>query len=111
MKQKASDLSWFWCKTIYLLYTEIVPLPITDVFEEMTNNLTTENSLTVLHFVQIFGKHLNYDYIHFKLDTIGRIIVLRSLLHCDEIEVQIAEVFNRIESIRGENNLQFYNDR
>lgn len=110
LKHKAFQFSWFWCKAIYLLYTQITPVSITEIFNEITKDIQQEN-LTVLHFIQIFGQHLNYDYINFKLDTISNIIVLKSLLHCNEIDVQIAEVFTKMENIRNENNLQFYYDK
>lgn len=107
LKAKSIDEGWFWCKTTYILYSDLTPEQPTDIYKEFVSDVSATNNLGVLHLTQVFGRHLNFDYIQNKFEAVGNVIILRSLILCEEIDVQIAEVFGQIEKIRSENVPQF----
>ncbi|KAJ8918958.1 hypothetical protein NQ315_016860 [Exocentrus adspersus] len=107
LKNKSQNECWFWCKSAYILYSDLIPEPLPNIYKEFVTAITDTNSLGAIHLTQVFGKHIDFDYIHNKYEAVGNVIILRSLIHCDEIEVQIAEVFAQIEKIRSENVPQF----
>ncbi|XP_018571354.1 E3 ubiquitin-protein ligase listerin isoform X2 [Anoplophora glabripennis] len=107
LKGKSIGEAWFWCKTAYILYSDITPEPPSDIYKEFVGDVSTANSLGVLHLTQVFGRHLDFDYVQNKFEAVGNVVILRSLILCDEIDVQIAEVFGQIEKIRSENVPQF----
>lgn len=107
LKEKVLSESWFWCKSVHYLYKDILPTDLTRIYEEFTLEIPNSPSLSRLHLTQTLGSSLNFDYVQNKYDTIDNVIILRSLLHCNEIDVQIAEVFGKIESLRLQNVPQF----
>ncbi|KAJ8927795.1 hypothetical protein NQ314_019674 [Rhamnusium bicolor] len=110
LKEKSLREGWFWCKTVYVLYDDIIKVSLTDIYKDFVKNFSTDNTIGVLHLTQVFSNHLDYDYIQKKYDDVGNVIILRSLMHCEEIDVQIAEVFGQIENIRNQNSPQFLYD-
>lgn len=111
LKEKSINLAWFWCKTVGILYSEFIPEPLSTIYSEFTNNLPQNTDiLGSLHLIQVLREDLHYDYVQNRRDAIGDIIILNSLIRCEEIDVQIAEVFAKIEKIRSENVLQFLYD-
>ncbi|CAH0553483.1 unnamed protein product [Brassicogethes aeneus] len=107
LKQSTLENSWLWCKTIYLFYKEITPGPLGNIYTELVSEIPKGESLCRLQLTQIFGEHIDFDFIGNKHDSVEFIVVLKSLLHCNEIDVQIAEVFGKVEAIRSENVPQF----
>ncbi|RZC42281.1 E3 ubiquitin-protein ligase listerin [Asbolus verrucosus] len=93
--------SWLWCKAIYLLNQEITPSPLEDVYKNYLKQ--ANNDLSRLHLSQIFGPHLDFDHIQSASGVLADTVILRSLLHCNEIDVQIAEVFEKIKKLRSKN--------
>ncbi|CAG9822593.1 unnamed protein product [Phaedon cochleariae] len=103
IRDKSTKLGWFWAKSAYILYTDISPEPLTDIYAEFVQQRTGTCTLGALHLTQVFSKHLDYDLVRYSFDAIGDVIVLNSLIRCEDIDVQIAEVFTKIERIRNEN--------
>nr|XP_023024069.1 E3 ubiquitin-protein ligase listerin [Leptinotarsa decemlineata] len=110
LRDRAMSLAWFWCRAVYIMYTKIFEQPLNDIYADCVQIVTETKNLGVLHLTQIFSHHLNYDYIQNNFDVVGDVIVLNSLLHCDEIDVQVAEVVLKIERIRADNVPQFLCD-
>ncbi|KAG5874665.1 hypothetical protein JTB14_012946 [Gonioctena quinquepunctata] len=110
LKDRSINCAWFWAEAVYVFYTRIFVQPINEIYREFVQDVTENDNLGVLHLTQVFGNHLNYDFIQNKFRAIGDVIVLNSLVHCDEIDVQIAEVFSKVEKIRNENVPQFLCD-
>nr|CAH7760823.1 unnamed protein product [Callosobruchus chinensis] len=110
LKDKCLSEAWLWCNAAYTLYSEMNPESLTDIYTDFTKDVSGRN-LGFLHLTQTFAKHLNYDHVqNKKYEPIEQVIVLNSLIHCEEIDVQIAEVFSKIEQIRSENVPQFLCD-
>lgn len=107
LKTKSLKYGWHWAKAVYLLYSEMLPTDLVSIYKEFVQNVTETNETYIQHLTKLFSKHLTYDDIENKFDTIGNIITLRSLLHCQDIDVQIAEVFMQMEKIRSKNVPQF----
>ncbi|CAH1975524.1 unnamed protein product [Acanthoscelides obtectus] len=110
LRDKCLSEAWLWCNAVYTLFSEINPDALTDIYSDFTKDVTGRN-LGFLHLTQTFAKHLNYDHVqNKKYEPIEQVIILNSLMHCEEIDVQIAEVFSKIEEIRSENVPQFLCD-
>lgn len=111
--EKVHGEHWLWCKAVYILYSEILPTSLTETYKYFTNNVSKEEELLgSLHLTQIFGNDLTFDDLHSSFDDLYSIIALRSLLkNGDDLEVQIAETFSRIEKIHKKDAQNFFNDR
>lgn len=104
LKTKSLNEAWFWCKASYHLYDSMLQQNLVEMYAEFVEGAVDDrNNLGVLHLTQVFSNKLSYDHVRYNFDPVGSIIVLNSLTHCDEIDVQIAEVFSKIEKIRSEN--------
>ncbi|XP_017770844.1 PREDICTED: E3 ubiquitin-protein ligase listerin [Nicrophorus vespilloides] len=105
---KAGEEGWLWANTVQLWFVELSKVPATKVYDKLLPSMNTK--LGKLHLTQILGSNLSYDNVHCKVGPVGSVVILRSLLHCDEIDVQIAEVFNKIQKLRDEDmGRYFYN--
>lgn len=102
LNQNLQSDSWIWAKTTYPYYIEIKNEDKQLVFKNLISADKRDNSLSRLHLLQTFGSHLNYDDVNFDLNTVESIVALRSLVHCDSIDVQIAEVFAKIKYMKNE---------
>lgn len=103
---------WLWTTTLYNFYLEIVNEDLCKNFVELINKPETQEfPLARLHLVQIFAKHINYDHIWEKLSPIESIIALRSLILNEELDVQIAEAFSKIDNIQRQNRACFTYNR
>lgn len=115
--EKLFSEQWLWARAAYFYYTDILgQLPV-EAFEKLYNwklNTNTENkedvTLGKLHLVQIFSPHLSFDNIDPTQSAIDSIIILRSLSHCNEIEVQIAEVYGMIKKLKSESLESYFHD-
>lgn len=94
--------SWMWIRTFYTLQTDLLNEDPIDAYANLVKNATIENNLAVIQATQVFSKHLDYDYVTHIFDNVGRIIVLRCLAECQEIDVQIAEVMSTIETFKND---------
>ncbi|XP_017770838.1 PREDICTED: E3 ubiquitin-protein ligase listerin-like [Nicrophorus vespilloides] len=92
---KAGKEGWLWTNTVHLWFVEMSNYSAIKVYDNLLPSMNTK--LAKLHLTQILGSNLSYDNIHCKVGPVGDVVILRSLLHCDEIDVQIAEVFKKIE--------------
>lgn len=112
LTEKLHTKSWLWARAIRLLYSEIVPESLTEIYDEFVNKRKeTDTKLGVIHLTQVFSDSLCYENIPSGFDEIENVITLRSLLYGgDDLEVQIAENFSRIESIRNRNIREFLYD-
>ncbi|KAJ8985103.1 hypothetical protein NQ317_019789 [Molorchus minor] len=109
-QKKCINDGWFWCKAAYCLYSDMVTQPLKDIFNEFVKDVTEKDNVGVIHLTQVFSEHIDYDDVQNQFSAVGNAIVLRSLIHCNEIDVQIAEVFKEIEKIRRQNIPQFLYD-
>ncbi|CAG9858317.1 unnamed protein product [Phyllotreta striolata] len=91
---------WYWIKAVYLYYSKIQPQDLCSVYEDFVRNIPDSEVEITLQATRIFKDHLTYDNVQNKFDAVGDIIVLRSLIRCEEIDVQIAEVFTKMVNIR-----------
>lgn len=107
LKEKSAKYGWHWAKAVYLFYSEILHENLQSIYEEFIRDISEGDSVNTLHLTQVFKDHLNYDYVQNKFDAIGDVVVLNGLINCDEIDVQIAEVFSKIEKIRSKDVPQF----
>ncbi|XP_044263006.1 E3 ubiquitin-protein ligase listerin [Tribolium madens] len=91
--------SGLWSKVVYLYHQEIFDKPPQETFKFYFKQ--TSSDLSQLHLAQLYGPHLDFDHINFTSSVLSDVIILRSLAHCDEIDVQIAEVFEKIKKLRN----------
>lgn len=92
---KVKQEGFFWSHALRQLNLEITP----SIFSIYIDATSMENvfNLGQLHLVQTFAKDLIYhDVCDIKTTDFGRIVTLRSLINCDDIDVQIAEVYTAI---------------
>ncbi|EEZ97459.2 E3 ubiquitin-protein ligase listerin isoform X2 [Tribolium castaneum] len=90
--------SGLWSKVIYLYNQEIFDKPPQETFKTYHNQTTSD--LSQLHLVQLYGPHLDFDHVATS-SVLNDVVILRSLAHCDEIDVQIAEIFEKIKKLRN----------
>lgn len=109
LTEKVQIEHWLWCTAVYLLYTELCPSSVSDAYEELSIKVS---DLGLLHLTQIFANHLGYEHIRSsKFGDIEHIILLRCFVsYQDDLEVQIAENFTRIQKIRSQNTREFFCD-
>lgn len=88
--------SGFWAKTLYVYNHEIFDNSPEEIFKKYFTDFTN------LHLVQLYGRHVDFDHIQLTPWTINDVIILQNLAHCDEIDVQIAQVFEKIKKFRNE---------
>lgn len=69
------------------------------IFAMLNNNTSGENKL---HLIQTFSRRqeITFDDTIQRMTPIESVVRLRCLLHCEDIDVQIADVFGRIEKIK-----------
>src|SRR5699024_9203523 len=101
--------SFLWCKTVHFFHQEIKSDSPEDVYVEYKKLF--KNDLSKLHLSQLFGAHLSFDHIDFTSSVFDSVVTLRSLAHCDEIDVQIAETFEKIKKLRSKDIPRFLFDK
>ncbi|KAK9879336.1 hypothetical protein WA026_004187 [Henosepilachna vigintioctopunctata] len=107
LRTNAYKYSWIWCRTLYnynVNYSSDVPV---NAYDDLVKDATSSDKLLVIQATQVFAKHLNFDCVSYTSDDISRVIVLRHLSFCQEIDVQIAEVMLKVESFRTEDIARF----
>lgn len=109
LKDKCLSEAWFWSKVLYTIHKNESTEELAQIYSTLTNNTTEEHKLGVLHLTQVFKNHLTYEYVQKGFDNVMEIINLKCLMHCEDIEVQIAEVWMKIEKIRNEDPEYFHN--
>lgn len=87
------------CDTAYLLNKDLL------LNSDKLKNVYLKLSKTgkTLHLTQLFSKHINFDQTVEAKNKTEKIIITRMLLHCEETDVQVAEVMSAIISIRDKN--------
>lgn len=108
LKEKSLSEAWFWSKVVYTYYKNSIPDYLAQTYSEFTSNAKEEHKLGVLHLTQVFKRHLTYDYAQKGYDHLMDMINLNCLMHCDDIDVQIAEIWMKIENIRNEDPEYFH---
>lgn len=104
-KEKCLTEAWFWSKVVY----KNSPIGhLKQTYSQFTKNGTEEQKLGILHLTQVFKQHLTYDEVPKSYDHLMDIIILNCLMHCEDIDVQIAEVCMKIEKIRNEDPEYFH---
>ncbi|XP_050511017.1 E3 ubiquitin-protein ligase listerin [Diabrotica virgifera virgifera] len=112
IKENSRNYGWQWPAVAYLLYSELLPEDLKAVYKEFVQDTSKTDVSYELHLTQTFSQNINYDLVHNKADAIDNIVSLRSLIQCEDIDVQIAEVFTQMEAIRSKNVPHFlYNTR
>lgn len=106
---KVQNEGFFWTHALRQLNLEMMP-KIFNLYIDATS-LDTFN-LGQLHLVQTFAKDLVYhDVCDIKTTEFGRIVTLRSLINCDDLDIQVAEVYTAIARLKNSEKSKqvFYN--
>ncbi|XP_025830695.1 E3 ubiquitin-protein ligase listerin isoform X2 [Agrilus planipennis] len=102
--KKTMQEGWIWAEAIHLFYSEIRKKKLGFAYIDLVENYSDEidSEISVVHLGQVFSESLTYDHVSYDLMPLESVICLRSLLHCDEIDVQIAEVFGKIDKFKAD---------
>lgn len=109
----SASKGWLWSKAAYLYFSKFTSNSSAEAFVKVTTHVENSKVDTVplLHAIQSFSSGLTYEHVCNVLTPLGKIVALRSLMHCDEIEVQIAEIFSVIEDIEKQSRIHFLYER
>lgn len=113
LTEKLHTESWLWAKAVRLLYSQIIPSPLVEIYNEFVNKRKeTDSKLGIIHLTQTFRDSLTYENVQDTFGNVENVIILRCLLHHGhDLDVQIAENFSRIESMRSKNISEFLYER
>ncbi|KAK4881955.1 hypothetical protein RN001_005274 [Aquatica leii] len=104
LRENAVSKDWLQIKTYYLYCSQITTK---DLYKEYTSLLNECDNrklkLASLRLTQIFAKYVNFEQVCNRPSTIENIILLRQLLHCEELEVPMVEAFSKISIFKQEN--------
>lgn len=100
---------WMWSKAVYFYFSDFMPQSLLEVFGNIMKlaKESETSKISSLHTIQTFATNLTYDHVCDIKCPIEKIVALRALMHCDEIDVQIAEVFTVIEEMEKKGWIQF----
>lgn len=108
-----SSRGWMWSKAVYFYFSDFMPQSLPEVFGNIMKlaKESETSKISLLHTIQTFATDLTYDHVCDIKSPIEKIVALRSLMHCDEIDVQIAEIFTVIEEIEKHSRIHFLYER
>lgn len=108
LQEKLDLEQWFWARVVQIIYSDFLEQDLNVVYNNLNKKLG--NELSKLHIMQTFSNNLTYDDVEHDSDVVESVITLKALTHCDEIEVQIVEVFCKIEKLKNEDLKQWFYD-
>lgn len=114
LKRQIFAQNWLWCTTVHVLYFEILDKKnMSQIYTDFTSGAVTEETMVgFLHMSQAFGKHIQYEDVHGRFGHVESIIVSRCLLgHVENVDVQVAEDFSRIQAIQAESKQNVLSNR
>ncbi|GLV42170.1 Listerin E3 ubiquitin protein ligase 1 [Carabus blaptoides fortunei] len=85
--------------TVYVFHSSM--LTSTSTLPQVYTRLTKKTKGNVLCLTQLFAKCLTYDHVREPTSKVEKLAVTRALIHCEEIDVQIAEALSAVMAIRG----------
>lgn len=110
---KRTSCGWMWMKALHFFYSYFVSKLLPEVYLSIVKKLKEMecDRLALLHATQIFSSNFNltYDDVCDVANPIEKIVILRSLLHCEEL--QSTETFSMIDSIEKQSRVHFLYER
>lgn len=101
LKTLVENLEVDCCDTVYVLHSSL--LTSTSELMQVYTELTKKAKEKSLYFTQLFSKCLTYDHVMEPKSKVEKLAVTRALIHCEEIDVQIAETLSALMAIRTTN--------
>lgn len=98
LMRRVNEESWLWAKVAKLFCG--LKAKAMDIDRVITSH-NDETNLGRLHLIQANKEKLTLDNVSYNFGNIEKVIVFRSLMHCDEMEVPIAEAFNVIAKLKN----------
>lgn len=87
--------------TVYVLHSSL--LTSASELMQVYTGLTKKAKENSLYLTQLFSKCLTYDHAMEPKSKVEKLAVTRALIHCEEIDVQIAEALSAVMAIRTTN--------
>lgn len=111
LMERVSKDGWLWAKVVHLLNAEVAKEDLAQVYGDYLNkdNFQEETCQGRVHLTQLFAENLSFDDVLYNARLAERIVTLRSLIHREDIDGDIAGTFKLIDAFKIKSGKDFYN--